>query len=104
MTSTRLKKGDTVVVLSGKDKAKSGKILSVDRLNGKVSVEWLNIHHRFEKPRGNKAGAKVQFAGLMNASKVMLLCPSCNKPTRIGAKVLENGKKQRVCKNCEKGI
>jgi len=104
MAETKLKKGDTVLVLSGKDKGKSGKVTRVDRLNGKLVVEGVNIHHKFEKPKGNKAGARVQFAGFMSTSKVMLMCPNCNKPTRIGAKLLEDGTKQRVCKNCEKGI
>jgi large subunit ribosomal protein L24 len=104
MTATRLKKGDQVKVLAGKDKGKNGKILQVDRKEGKVVVEGVNQHHRFEKPKGNKAGQRVTFSAFMPVSKVQLVCPSCGKSTRIGNKILENGKKHRVCKACEKAI
>ena len=104
MTSTNLKKGDSVAILRGKDKGKKGKILSVDRKTGKLTVEGVNILHKFEKKNGTKGGQKVSFPGYMNASKVILICPSCGKATRIGHKTLENGKKQRVCKKCEKAI
>ena len=100
----KLKKGDTVQILSGKDKGKSGKIIEVMRIANKVVVEGVNIHHRFERKQGNKAGQKVSFPGSLPAGKVMLICPSCGKPTRIGSKFLENGTKQRVCKNCGKAV
>ncbi len=104
MTTTNLKKGDSVQVLAGKDKGKKGKILSVDRKNGKVTVEGVNIVHKFEKRKGQTAGQKVSFPAYMTASKVQLVCPNCGKATRIGHKILENGKKQRVCKKCDKAI
>src|SRR5258708_1290228 len=98
MANTSLKKGDNITVLTGKDAGKTGKIISVDRKTGKITVEGINVHHRFEKAKANKPGQKVSFPGQMFAGKVMLVCPSCGKPTRIGNKILENGKKQRVCK------
>jgi large subunit ribosomal protein L24 len=104
MTTTKLKKGDTVGVLVGKDKGKSGKIVDVDRKSGRAVVEGINIHHRFQKAKANTPGQKVSFAAGMAANKLVLLCPNCNKATRIGYKILENGKKQRVCKKCEKGM
>ena len=98
-----LKKGDNVAVLSGKDKGKTGKIIEADPKNGKVTVEGLNIHYRFEKKgRSSKTGQKVAFPARMDVSKVQLVCPNCNKQTRVGHKFLENGDKQRVCKNCQK--
>jgi large subunit ribosomal protein L24 len=104
MVNTSLKKGDNVAVLTGKDAGKTGKVISVDRKTGKITVEGVNVRHRFEKPKGNKAGQKVSFPAQMHAGKVMLVCPECGKQTRIGYKILENGNKQRVCKKCQKSI
>lgn len=103
-TTTNLKKGDNVAVRAGKDKGKSGKIISINRTTGRIVVEGVNILHKFEKRKGSTAGQKVSFPGPMTASKVILLCPNCGKPSRISHKVLENGKKQRVCKKCDKAI
>jgi large subunit ribosomal protein L24 len=104
MTTTNLKKGDNVSVLIGKDKGKNGKIISVDRKSGRITVEGINVLHKFEKRKGQTAGQKVSFPGPMLASKVILVCPNCSKATRIGYQILENGKKQRVCKKCSKAI
>ena len=104
MTSKKIKKGDTVAVVSGKDKGKSGKVIRVERETDRLVVEGANIHHRFEKPRGNKAGERVSFPGSMSISKVMIVCPNCNEVSRVGMKVLEDGTKQRVCKSCQKAI
>lgn len=101
---TSLKKGDTVSVLVGKDQGKTGKIIEVKRSTNKVVVEAINIHHKFQKPRGNQPGTKISFPSAMPAGKVILICPNCGKPTRIGHKFLENGTKQRVCKKCQKAI
>lgn len=102
--TTKLKKGDNVQIRSGKDKGKSGKVISVDPKLGTVVVENVNIHHRFQKKGPNKAGQKVSFPGAMHASKVMLIDPENNKPTRIGYKVNESGVKQRVAKKSGKVI
>lgn len=106
MTITiKFKKGDTVSVLQGKDKGKSGKIIEVDRKTGKIVVEGLNIHHRFKKAQGSgQAGQKISFSAAMPASKVILICPNCNKATRISHNFLDNGAKQRICKKCGKAI
>lgn len=100
----KFKKGDNVAVLVGKDKGKTGKVISVNRKDGKVVVEGLNVRTRFEKKRGNKGGQKISFPAPMNASKIILVCPNCSKGTRIGYKLMEDGSKQRVCKKCEKAI
>lgn len=95
-----VKKGDTVVVLSGKDKGKQGKVLSVDPKAGKVVVEKINMVSRHQKPRKQgEEGGIIQKEAPLYACKVMAVCPKCNKATRVAHKV-EGGKKVRVCKHC----
>lgn len=95
-----VKKGDTVVVLSGKDKGKQGKIITAMPDKGKVIVEGINKVKRHSKP-----SLKVPQGGIitkempLHACKVQLVCPACNKPTRVGHKVVA-GKNARVCKKC----
>ena len=98
--SMNVKKNDTVVVLSGKDKGKQGKVLSVDPENRKVVVEKVNMASRHQKPRkqGDEGGI-IQKEIPLYASKVMTVCPKCSKPTRVAHKI-EGGKKVRVCKHC----
>ncbi len=102
--NTNLKKGDNVAVLAGKDKGKTGKVISVDRKSMRVTVEAINMHTRFEKKHTGKPGQKISFPAPMSASKLILVCPNCGKGTRIGHQILENGKKQRICKKCKKAI
>ena len=95
-----VKTGDTVVVLSGKDKGKQGKVLQVSPKEGKVIVEGLNIATKHVKPRRQgEQGGIVEAEAAMYACKVQLVCPKCGKPTRIAHKILEDGSKVRVCKN-----
>ena len=95
-----VKKGDTVIVLSGKDKGKQGKVLEVSPKEGKVIVDHINMMTKHVKPRKmGDPGGIVKAEGAMYASKVMLVCPKCGKPTRIAHKVLNDGKKERICKN-----
>ena len=95
-----VKKNDTVVVLSGKDKSKQGKVLSVDPKAGKVVVEKINMVSRHQKPRKQgEEGGIIQKEAPLYACKVMAVCPKCNKATRVAHKV-EGGKKVRVCKHC----
>ena len=95
-----IKKGDTVVVLSGKDKGKQGKVLEVMPKSGKVVVEKVNVVSRHTKPRkqGDEGGI-IQKEAPLYACKVMRVCPKCDKPTRAASK-MEGGKKTRVCKHC----
>ena len=100
MKKLHVKKGDTVVVLSGKDKGKQGKVLEVSPREGKVIVERINMVTKHVKPRrAGDPGGIVKAVGAMYACKVMLVCPKCGKPTRIAHKVLNDGSKERVCKN-----
>ena len=95
-----VKKNDTVVVLSGKDKGKQGKVLSVDPKAGKVVVEKINMVSRHQKPRKQgEEGGIIQKEAPLYACKVMTVSPKCNKATRVAHKV-EGGKKVRVCKHC----
>ena len=95
-----IKKGDTIVVLSGKDKGKQGKVLGTVPGSLKVVVEGINMVTCHVKPRKQgETGGIVQREAAMYASKVQVVCPKCNKGTRIAHKI-ENGKKSRVCKHC----
>ena len=95
-----VKKNDTVVVLSGKDKGKEGKVLSADPKAMKVTVEGVNVATKHQKPRKQgQDGGIVKVETPIYACKVMLVCPKCGKGTRVAYK-LADGKKTRVCKKC----
>ena len=100
MNKMSIKKGDTVVVLSGKDKGKQGKVLVAMPADRKVIVEGINVVSRHTRPRkqGEEGGILKKEAAIY-ACKVQKVCPKCNKPTRIGHKV-EGDKKVRICKKC----
>ncbi len=96
-----VKTGDTVVVLSGKNKGKKGKVMAVSPKEGKVIVENVNMVSKHVKPRKmGEAGGIVKAEGAMYASKVQIVCPRCKKPTRIGHKLNEDGTKNRICRKC----
>ncbi|MCR5825874.1 MAG: 50S ribosomal protein L24 [Oscillospiraceae bacterium] len=95
-----VKKGDTVVVLSGKDKGKQGKVLGTVPSEDKVVVEGINMVTCHVKPRRQgETGGIVKREAALYASKVQVVCPKCKKGTRVAHKI-ENGKKTRVCKHC----
>ena len=95
-----IRKDDKVIVLSGKDKGKEGKVLSADPKNGKVVVEGVNVASRHTKPRKQgQEGGILKINTPIYACKVQVVCPKCGKPTRVAHK-LENGKNVRVCKHC----
>jgi len=95
-----VKTGDKVVVLSGKDKGKQGKILEVSPKEGKVIIEGVNQAQKHVKPRRmGEQGGIVTVEAPMYASKVMLVCPKCSQPTRLAHKIVD-GKKMRLCKKC----
>lgn len=96
-----VKKGDTVLVLSGKDRKKMGKVLEVEPNEGKVLVEKINMRVRHVKPRSrNQQGGILKQEGFIDSSNVMLVCNRCNKPTKISKPILDNGQKVRQCKKC----
>ena len=96
-----VKKEDTVIVLSGKDKGKQGRVMSADPKNGKVVVEGVNVAKRHLKPRRpGEDGGIIKKETPIYASKVMRVCPKCGKPTREAHKFLTDGTKARICKKC----
>ena len=96
-----VKKGDTVIVLSGKDKGKQGKVQVVIPSDRKVVVEGVNIVTCHTKPRRQgETGGIIEREGALRACKVMRVCPKCDKPTRVAHKFTENGTKLTVCKHC----
>ena len=95
-----VKKGDTVVVLSGKDKGKQGKVQATVPAQAKVVVEGVNLVTCHTKPRRQgEEGGIVRREAALYASKVQVVCPKCGKGTRVAHKI-EDGKKKRVCKHC----
>lgn len=107
MTQVKIKirKGDTVKVISGKDKGKTGKVLKVLPKFGKVVVENVNIHTKFERSRRpGQPGQKITAAAPLTVSKVMLVDSNSGKPTRVGYQILEDGTKQRIARASGKAI
>ena len=95
-----IKKDDKVVVLSGKDKGKEGKVLIADPKAGKVIVEGVSVAAKHQKPRKQgEEGGIIKMETPIYACKVMVVCPKCGKATRVAHKI-EDGKKSRVCKKC----
>jgi large subunit ribosomal protein L24 len=101
MSKMNVKKGDKVFVLSGKDRGAEGEVLRTIPAEGKVVVEGVAVVKKSVRPNGmNQQGGIVSQEAAIDASNVMLICPSCGKPTRVGHDVDENGKHVRVCKKC----
>ena len=100
MNNLHVKTGDTAVVLSGKEKGKRGKVLSVNPKKGMVVIEGVNMIKCHPKPRRQgETGGIVKREAAIYASKVQVVCPKCSKATRVAYKI-EDGKKSRVCKHC----
>lgn len=102
--NTRIKKGDTVKVIAGKDKGKTGKVLRVFPDTQRISVEGVNTYKKHSRPR--KEGEKGEIVVVtrpLSQSNVMILCPSCNKGVRVGVNE-QGGGKTRRCMNCEAAL
>jgi len=101
----KIKSNDNVKILAGKDKGKKGKVSKVMPKDNKVVVEGVNIikKHIKAKKAGDK-GQIVTFASPIDVSNVMLICPKCNKETKVGHLVLDSGEKHRICKKCKQEI
>jgi large subunit ribosomal protein L24 len=96
-----VKKGDTVYVLSGKDKGKKGKVLAVNPDDMMVLVEGVNMSTKHKKPRNRyQQGGIIHQESPINSAKVMLVCERCKAPTKVGRLVNADGEKSRVCKKC----
>ena len=98
--SMKIKKGDTAVVISGKEKGKKAKVLKVLPTEDKVVLEAVNMVTKHKKPKSaTKPGGIIKQEAPLKASNVMVMCGKCNKATRVGHKV-EDGGKVRICKKC----
>ena len=100
-----INKEDTVYVITGKEKGKKGRVLLVDKAKNRVLVEKVNVIKKHMKPSKKYAqGGIIEKEAPIAISNVLLLCPKCSKPTRIGVSLLESGKKHRMCKKCKEVI
>jgi len=100
-----IKKEDTVLVIAGREKGKKGRVLSVMPAKSSLIIEKINIIKRHMKPNRKYAqGGIIEKEAPINMSNVILVCPKCNKSTRIANLVMENGKKVRTCKKCKEVI
>ena len=105
MSKVHVKTGDTVIVLSGKDKGKTGQVMAVSPKEGKVIVEKVNMVSKHVKPKKmGEQGGIIKAEGAMYASKVQIVCPRCKKPTRVAHKFYEDGSKGRVCAKCGEAL
>lgn len=97
----RIKTNDTVVVLTGKDRGKRGKVTAVDLKENKVTVDGVNeVKRHVRRSQRNMQGGRLSKMMPVPVGKVMLVCPTCNKPARVGYQFDDQGKKRRVCKKC----
>jgi large subunit ribosomal protein L24 len=99
-TKTHVRKGETVMVITGKDKNKTGKVMHFLPKKDCVIVEGLNMVKRHVKARGNEPGGIKEKEAAIHISNVMPYCAKCSKPVRVKKMVLENGDKQRLCAKC----
>ena len=103
----RIKKGDNVIIIGGKEKGKKGKVIKAFPQERLIIVENINLKKKHQKPKtGGKKGEKIETPRSISVSSVMLICKNCGKPVRAGYKILNNPpdgeavKKVRVCKKC----
>ncbi|MFN8543028.1 MAG: 50S ribosomal protein L24 [Candidatus Binatia bacterium] len=105
MSLQRLRKDDTVVVIAGRERGKTGKVLRTMPESGRLVVEHVNLVKRHTKPRGvQQPGGIVEKEASLHASNVMPICGRCNKPTRVGHRQLEDGKRIRTCRRCNEQL
>jgi large subunit ribosomal protein L24 len=101
----QIRKNDSVMVIAGKERGKTGKVLRVLKEKDAVLIERLNIVKRHTKPRGpQQTGGIVEKEAAIHASNIMIMCEKCNAPARIGHKILGDGKKIRICRSCSEAL
>ena len=105
MSKVHVKTGDTVIVMSGKDKGKKGKVLAVSPKEGKIIVEKVNMVSKHVKPRKmGEQGGIIKAEGAFYASKAQIYCSHCKKPSRVAFSVADDGTKTRICAKCKKAL
>src|SRR5215468_10953332 len=105
MAIAHVRKGDTVVVVAGKERGKRGKVLRVLPEKGRVLVEHVNMIKKHQRPTQKlRQGGIIEREGPLALSNVLVVCPRCDKPSRTGVKILTDGRKLRVCRRCNESI
>jgi large subunit ribosomal protein L24 len=101
-----IRHGDRVKIMAGRDKGKTGRVLSVDPVKRRITIEHANIIKKHTRPNPSKniRGGILDKEGPMDVSNVMILCPSCGKHARMGTKILSDGTKARTCHRCDATI
>jgi large subunit ribosomal protein L24 len=101
--ATPIRKNDNVLVVTGKNRGTRGRVLKVDPVKNRLIVEGVNMIKRHTKPNPQKniKGGVVEREASIHASNVQLVCPECGKQTRVGRKILGDGRKVRICRKCE---
>lgn len=105
----RIKKGDAVLIISGKDRSKKGKVLKCFPKEKKILVEGINLRKKHQKPKkSGEKGQIIELPGRIDVSDVKIVCPKCGKAVRLGYKIRSNAKAQmskvRICKKCGEEI
>lgn len=100
----KVKLNDKVLITTGKDKGKTGNIIRIIKKNNKIVVGKVNMRIKHIKKTAQKAGEKITFEAPFHVSNVMIICPNCSKESRVGYKILPNGKKDRICKKCQNSL
>ncbi len=104
--NTPVRKNDSVIVVTGKDRGKKGRVLKVFPKQNRVVIEGVNFikRHTRPNPRANIKGGIVEREASLHASNVQIVCPECGAPTRIGRQLLGDGRKVRICRKCEGAV
>ena len=105
MRNPHVRRGDTVGVIAGKERGKRGKVLRVLRESGRVVIEHVNMIKRHQRPTPKlRQGGIIEREGPLAVSNVLLVCGRCDRPVRMGIKLLNDGRKVRVCKRCGESV
>ncbi len=101
----KIKKGDNVIVIKGKDRSKSGKVVKVFPMGKLLTIEGINLHQKTIRPKNtNEKGQLVKLPKPIPVSNIMIVCPACGKPSRLGLRAIKQGRKERYCKQCNATI
>jgi large subunit ribosomal protein L24 len=101
----RIKKNDTVMIIKGKDKGKTGRVMKILPVTGKAIVEGRNLVKKHgRKTQQNPQGGIIQIENPISVSNLMPVCPKCNSPVRVGTSAGKDGKKTRICKKCKEAL
>lgn len=101
----RIKKGDNVIMISGKDKGKRGKVIKAFPKNQSIIIENVNLKKKHQKSKtGGKKGEKINVPRSVSVSSAMLICKNCGRPTRVGYQLRQDSGKLRICKKCKTEI